>query len=79
MTDERDRQEQSLREFLDEEDRADIEERLENAEGNVPRPPRSDPRHTDGNVTPGERNEPAGGSTGSYMGGSAKKRKGQAG
>lgn len=79
MTDERKQQDQSLREFLEEDDQVDIEERIENAEGNVSRPPQNDPRHTDGNVPPGARNEPAGGSTGSYMGGSAKKRKGQTG
>ena len=68
----------SLREHLDV-DHPDLRERLEELEGQVNRPPRNDPRHTDDSIPPGKRDVPAGGSTGEYMGGSAKKRKGQTG
>lgn len=40
----------------------------------VPRPPKGDPRHTDSSVPPGQTDTPAGGSSGEYMGGSAKKK-----
>ena len=68
----------SLREHLVDED-SDLKERIEEIEGNIRRPPRSDPRHTDSTIPPGMRDVPAGGSTGERMGGSAKKRKGQTG
>jgi hypothetical protein len=70
--------EESLRRYLEEDDdeRVTIEERLDELAGQVNRPPRNDPRHTDDSIPPGERDIPAGGSTGEYMGGSAKKRKG---
>ena len=79
MTEERNRQEQNLREFLEEDDRETPEELLENFTGSISRPPRTDPRHTDKSIPPGQRDVPAGGSTGEFMGGSAKKRKGTPG
>lgn len=68
----------TLRDHLDDEN-PDLRERIEEIEGEVRRPPRNDPRHTDDSVLPDQRDVPAGGSTGEYMGGSAKKRKGQSG
>lgn len=70
---------ESLREHLEDDDQPTIDERLDEIAGQVNRPPRNDPRHTDDSIPPGERDVPAGGSTGGYMGGSAKKRKGQSG
>ena len=75
---ERDPPKKSLREHLGD-DVPEIEDRLNEIEGNVRRPPRNDPRHTDDSVPPGQRDVPAGGSTGEYMGGSAKKRDGRSG
>jgi hypothetical protein len=70
---------ESLREYLENDGQSTIEKRLHELGGQIKRPPRSDPRHTDDSIPPGGRDVPAGGSTGEYMGGSANKRKGQAG
>jgi hypothetical protein len=75
---EQDKSERSLRDHLDDDD-PKLKERIEEIEGNVRRPPRTDPRHTDDSVPPGGRDVPAGGSTGEQMGGSAKKREGRSG
>lgn len=48
-------------------------------EGQVPRPPRDDPRHTDTSVPPEQTNTPAGGTTGGAMGTSSKRKKDQPG
>ncbi|MEZ4523250.1 MAG: hypothetical protein R3A46_16645 [Thermomicrobiales bacterium] len=76
---EEEKKNESLREHLEDDDHQDLRERMDEIEGNVRRPPRNDPRHTDDSVTPGGRDVPAGGSTGESMGGSAKKRKGHTG
>jgi hypothetical protein len=79
MSDKAKNQKQNLREFLENDETPSIAKRLNNVGGNLGRPPRNDPRHSDGSIPPGERNVPAGGSTGESMGGSAKQRKGQSG
>lgn len=80
MTKQSERPERKLRDFLEGEDQANIEERLDEVEqGQVRRPPRTDPRHTDDSVPPGQADVPRGGSTGQQMGGSAKRRKRDAG
>ncbi len=79
MTEDPEKREKNLREFLEDDDQPTVEQRLDDVEGNVRRPPRNDPRHTDDSIPPGKRDVPAGGSTGEYMGGSAQKRKGQSG
>ncbi|MDI3340737.1 MAG: hypothetical protein QJR03_09410 [Sphaerobacter sp.] len=45
------------------------------AHGDIQRPPRNDPRHADANVPPGHANTPAGGTSGSGMGGGSSKRR----
>lgn len=45
--------------------------------GDIQRPPRSDPRHTDFTVPPGQTDIPAGGTTGGGMGGGSSKRRTQ--
>lgn len=77
MTEKPDRK-KTLREHLNE-GSSEVKERIEEIVGNIKRPPRNDPRHTDKSIPPGQRDVPAGGSTGEYMGGSAQKRKGQQG
>lgn len=80
MTRQNEQPERKLRDYLEDEDQGEFEERLEEAEqGQVRRPPRTDPRHTDDSVPPGQADVPRGGSTGEYMGGSAKRRKRDAG
>jgi len=76
---EKEKQQKPLREYLEDDRHQDIQELIDDVEGNVRRPPRNDPRHADESVPRGGRDVPAGGSTGEYMGGSAKKRKGQTG
>ena len=69
----------SLREFLGDDGKNQLHQRLAKIEGNVRRPFRIVPRHGDDSVRPGGADVPAGTSTGEQMGGSAQQRKGQSG
>jgi hypothetical protein len=68
------KQADEMREHLQQED-----EDFDPEEQQVTRPPKGDPQHSEDHIARGGRDTPAGGTTGGYMGGSAKKRKGQGG
>lgn len=68
------KQADEMREHLEQQD-----DDFDSDEQQVTRPPKDDPLHSADHIARGGRDTPAGGSTGGFMGGLAKKRKGQSG